>query len=75
MRRIRWTGLTPVHNIFGDWQPGEVKLIFDGTVMPGFEDLDKPAVTPPALMKKFRRRRMREELQDKFERDNLEDRD
>jgi hypothetical protein len=77
--KLKYIGLTPATNIFGDWQPGEIKNVPDGTVLPGFKDVDiledKIGKKPLMQSKKWGQRKVREDLRDKMERDSQETRD
>jgi hypothetical protein len=69
MKKIKWTGLTPVSNVFGSWFPGEIKLIPDEV------NLDKrfKEIKDEIIEKKnYRKRRYRENISDKMERDNFD---
>jgi hypothetical protein len=82
--KIRWTGKTPVCNEWGSWSPGEIKELPDSAMLGlrnialGFAVVEPKLelkTTPPPAVKNTRKRKMREELQDKFERDNYETRE
>jgi hypothetical protein len=77
MKTLKYTGLSPVNNIYGDWTHGTIKRVPDDAVLgAGFEVLEVPAPAQYApTQRKVTRRRMRPELQDKLERDNQELRD
>lgn len=64
--KLKYTGLAPITNKFGDWKHGDVKEVPDGTILIGFEAVESEAP------REWTRRVVREELQDKMERDNLE---
>jgi hypothetical protein len=72
--KIKWNGITPVNNIFGEWQPGQIKEVPEIIIIPGFQIVSEtPVENIPK--RKLTRRKMREDLNNKFERDNLETRE
>jgi|WetSurMetagenome_2_1015567.scaffolds.fasta_scaffold02369_11 hypothetical protein len=71
--RLKYIGIAPINNRFGSWENGTIREVPDGTQLCGFEAVDETpkAVSEfPADIKKVTRRRLREDLQDKMERDS-----
>jgi hypothetical protein len=71
--KLKYIGIAPITNIYGDWENGTIREVPDGINLAGFEKIEtKPLTPPPSASRKFTRRIMREELKDKFERDNYQ---
>jgi hypothetical protein len=82
--KLQYMGLAPITNIYGDWQPGEVKEVPEGISMPPeiyekIEDIQlinkKPEITPQPenirIKGKRKKKVLKEKLDDRMERDNL----
>ena len=66
--KMKYNGLAPITNIYGDWKNGDVKEIPDGVNLIGFE---KVTEQKPETTFKKRKWTRKEKLSDKMERKNF----
>jgi hypothetical protein len=69
--KLKYTGLTPITNLYGDWKPGEIKEVpQDANLVFDFIRVDEHQQSPIKAKVKITRKIRRQELADKMERDN-----
>jgi len=70
--KLKYNGIEPVNNIFGNWEKGDIKEVPDGTKLIGFDEVKPeaaPNMQPKPIPKQMRKRKVkREKLKDKAER-------